>query len=143
MDLRPSALEGAHEQGVTVEQIRVLEQRERAQLDPDRLEKLYDQLGAAGAEDVVCRALEELAVRLSHTERCYRAGELNDMRKSARSLIAIADQIGMGTLAKVARDVTCCIDMQDRTALAATLSRLLRIGESSLNEIWDLQDNSI
>lgn len=128
---------------MTVEQIRVLEQRERAQLDSDRLEKLYEQLGPDSAEDVVCRALEELAVRLSHTERCYRSGELRDMRKSARSLIAIADQIGMGTLARVAGDVTKSIDAQDSAALAATLSRLLRIGESSLNEIWDLQDRSI
>ena len=38
---------------------------------------------------------------------------------------------------------SACIDAGDRTALAATLSRLLRIGEKSLHEIWDLQDYSI
>ena len=92
---------------------------------------------------MVCRALEELAVRLSHTERCYREDQMRDMRKSARSLIAISEQIGMGALANVARDVTNCIDHHDRVAIAATLSRLLRIGESSLHEIWDLQDYSI
>lgn len=108
-----------------------------------RLEQLYMQLGSAGAEDVVCRALEELAVRLTHTERFYRSGALSDMRKSARSLIAIADQVGMGTLARVAGDVTGCIDAGDGTALAATLARLLRIGDTSLNEIWELQDRTI
>ncbi len=112
-------------------------------LDSDRLEQLYRQLGDAGAENVVCRALEELAARLSHTERCYRANELFDMRKNARSLIAIAEQIGMQKLAGVASDVTKCIDDEDWVALAATLARLLRIGESSLYEIWDLQDYSI
>jgi len=120
-----------------------LEQRETVRLDQGRLEQLYIQLGEAGAEDVVCRALEELAVRLSHTERCFRAEEIPDMRKSARSLIAIAEQVGMVKLARVARDVTQCIDLGDEVALAATLSRLLRIGEISLHEIWDMRDYSI
>ncbi len=136
-------MEGAHEQGVTVEQFRILQPRERAELDPDRLEKLYEQLGPDGAEDVVCRALEEVALRLSHTEKCYCTGHWEDMRKSARSLIAIADQIGMGMLARVARDVTTSIDAQDGPSVAATLSRLLRIGDLSLNEIWDLQDKTL
>ena len=67
-------------------------------VDQDRLGALYAQLGEAGAEDVVCRALEELA------------------------------------------DVSHCIDRRDITALAATLSRLIRVGERSLTAIWDLQD---
>jgi len=120
-----------------------LKQTETVRLDSDQLEQLYLQLGEAGAEDVVCRALEELASRLSLTERCYREGRPQDMRKSARSLIAIAEQIGMAALARVARDVTVCIDQHDRVALAATLSRLVRIGEHSLQEIWELQDYSV
>ncbi len=104
---------------------------------------LHLQLGEAGAEDVVCRALEELAARLSHTERCYREARLPDMRKSARSLIAIAEQVGMQLLANVARDVTLCVDDGDQIAVAATLARLLRIGEHSLSEVWHTQDLSI
>jgi len=130
---------GGNNRGETVEHVTLLRQDETVRLDSDRLEEL----GEAGAEDVVCRALEELAVRLSHTERCYRDASMKEMRKSARSLIAISEQIGMQLLAKVARDVTCCIDEGDRIALAATLSRLLRIGERSLSEVWDLQDLSI
>ena len=129
--------------GKTVERITLLNQSEVVQLDQGRLEQLYLQLGEAGAEDVVCRALEELAVRLSHTERCYRSDRVQDMRKSARSLIAIAEQVGMSKLARVARDVTQSIDLHDRVAIAATLSRLLRIGETSLHEIWDVQDYSV
>ncbi|WP_082630929.1 hypothetical protein [Roseovarius atlanticus] len=126
-----------------MERIILLNQTEVVQLDQGRLEQLYLQLGEAGAEDVVCRALEELAVRLSHTERCYRSDRVQDMRKSARSLIAIAEQVGMSKLARVARDVTQSIDLHDRVAIAATLSRLLRIGETSLHEIWDVQDYSV
>ncbi|QGX97159.1 hypothetical protein EI983_02235 [Roseovarius faecimaris] len=126
-----------------MEQVTLLEQREAVKLDSNRLEELFLLLGEASAEDVVCRALEELAARLSHTERCYRELRFDDMRKSARSLIAIAEQIGMQMLANVAQDVTRCIDHGDGTALSATLSRLLRVGECSLSEIWDLQDLTI
>ena len=121
-----------------MERITLLKQSESVCLDQNRLEQLYLQLGEAGAEDVVCRALEELAVRLSHTERCFRQQQVQDMRKSARSLIAIAEQIGMCKLARVARDVTQSIDLHDKVAMAATLARLLRIGETSLHEIWDV-----
>ena len=121
----------------------MLKQSETIQLNAGRLEELYIQLGEAGAEDVVCRALEELALRLSHTERCHREGRLSDMRKSARSLVAIADQIGMQMLSRVATDVTISADNNDLVAVAATLSRLLRIGDSSLTEVWELQDLSI
>lgn len=129
--------------GETVEQITMLKQSETVRLDAGRLEELFAQLGDLGAEDVICRALEELAARLAHTERCYRDMRFEDMRKSARSLVAIAEQIGMQKLADVAGDVTECIDNEDGIGLSATLSRLLRIGERSLSEVWDIQGLSI
>lgn len=130
-------------EGENVEQIITLAQDETVRLDSDRLGELYAQLGEAGAEDVVCRAMEELAVRLSHSDRLFRQGKVEDLRKSTRSMVAIADQIGMHTVARVASDVTNCIDEGDNTALAATFARLLRISERSLTAIWDLQDLSI
>lgn len=122
-----------------VDGVNILPQKEDVRLDSDRLQSLYEQLGEAGAEDVVCRAMEELAVRLSMVERLYRQDRLGEMRKATRSLMGIADQIGMGKLTRVASDVTVCIDAGDPVAQAATLSRLLRIGERSLSEIWEMQ----
>jgi len=118
-------------------QIRPVEQ---VSVDQERLGSLYAQLGEAGAEDVVCRALEELALRMTHCDRLYREQGWLDLRKNTRSLIAIADQIGMQKLSQIAGDVTGCIDDGDMIALAATLSRLLRIGERSLTAIWDIGD---
>lgn len=126
-----------------MEQVTELRQNEVVRVNSERLEELYHQLGESGAEDVVCRALEELAARLSHTERCFREFRHDDMRKSARSLVAISEQIGMSMLAQVALDVTICIDTGDKIALSSTMARLLRIGERSLTEIWELQDLSI
>ena len=126
-----------------MEQVTLLKQDETVRLDSDRLGELYAQLGEAGAEDVVCRAMEELAARLAYAERMYRLGHHADLRKSVRSLAAIADQVGMFTLARVARNVIGCVDTGDAIALAATLARLLRIGERSLTAGWDLQDLSL
>ena len=144
--LQPSmgaAVGAGRSEGECVEQVTLLEQDEAVRLDSERLAELYVQLGEIGAEDVVCRAMEELAARLSHVERCRHEQKLPEMRKTARSLIAISEQLGMAVLARVAGDVTRCIDDQDHIALAAVLARMLRVGERSLREIWDLQDLSI
>lgn len=116
---------------------------ETVQLDQARLDMLFTQLGDAGAETVMCRAMEELAVRLSQCDTLWRAQNKMQLRKHSRSLIAIADQIGMETLARVAGDVTDCVDVKDDVALAATLSRMLRIGERSLAAIWSMENLSL
>ena len=126
-----------------MEDVTTLAQTEIVRLDADRLAALYRQLGDANAEDVICRAVEELAVRLAHCERLWRAGDWQQLRKSVRSLGAISDQVGMPKLARVARDVTSTIDNNDAVATAATLTRLVRVGERSLTAVWDLQDLSI
>ncbi|MDG1470250.1 hypothetical protein [Pseudosulfitobacter sp. SM2401] len=123
-----------------VTQLRLTEQ---VDLDHSQLSTLYAQLGPAGAEDVVCRAMEELALRLSHCERLFKAANWAELRKSARSLVAIADQIGMKGVSIVANDVTVCVDNKSDIALAATMHRLMRIGEGSLTAIWELQDITI
>ncbi|MEH6830488.1 hypothetical protein [Sulfitobacter sp.] len=116
---------------------------EKIQLDQVRLGTLYAQLGETGAGNVISRAMEELAVRLAQCDTLWRARNFVQLRKHARSLIAIADQIGMHRLAQVAGDVTSCLDNADEIAVAATLSRMLRIGERSLSAIWAMEDLSL
>lgn len=116
---------------------------EQVTVDQDRLGALYSQLGEVSAEDVVCRAIEELALRLSHCDALFREQAWDEMRKNTRALVAIADQIGMYRLSAVASDVTTCIDQANKVAIAATLSRLIRVGERSLIAVWDIQDITI
>lgn len=104
---------------------------------------LYQELGETGAGDIVCRAMEELTHRLTEADRQYRAALFVDLRKTVRSLVGIADQVGMRGLAHGAVHVVDCIDQGDPVALAATLARLMRLGERSLTAVWDLQDMSI
>lgn len=116
---------------------------EKISLNSDRMAELYVQMGEAGAQDVVCRAMEELAVRLAKISEYYLKNKVKDLRKGAKGLIGIAEQIGMQRLANVARDVCNCTDNNDPISLGATLARLMRIGDQSLTAVWDLQDLSV
>ncbi len=116
---------------------------ESVRLDPDCMTRLYNQLGERGAEDVIGRAVEELAVRLAHCTRLHCAGDFEGLRKSARSVAAIADQVGMSKLATVARNAADLIEVGDDIALDAVLARLMRIGEFSLTAVWDLQHMTV
>lgn len=133
---------GREIKGEVLNKVTILTQNEAVLLNPDRLGELYAQLGEAAAEDVICRAMEEMAVRLACAERMYREDQITDLRKMVRCMAAIADQVGMHGLTRVARDLAHCIDCGDHNGLAATLARLLRIGERSLTEVWDLRDLS-
>lgn len=121
----------------------ILLHEEVVRLDPDRIGALYNQLGDVGAENVVCRAMEELAIRMSDLPPLLRKNDLTQLAKIARSLVGIAEQIGMMTLARVARDVATCAHNGDLAALGATMARLSRIGDRSLAAVWDMQDMSV
>ena len=126
-----------------VEQIITLEHKESVRLDPERLGGLCTQLGDTNAVDVLCRTIEELALRLSNCERFWRQRDWAGLRKCAKSLVAISDQAGMTVLARVAGDVVTSVDAGDAVAAGATLSRLIRVGERSLTAVWDQQDLSV
>lgn len=116
---------------------------EHVQVDHQRLDALYSEMDPVSAEDMVCRAMEELALRMAQCDRLHRAADMNGLQKSSKSLIAIADQIGMNVMSRVARDVAACARTGNPVALAATMSRLMRTGEESLSAIWNLQDITI
>lgn len=123
--------------GETMESVAILTHDERVWLDQEILEGMFADLGKLKAEDVVFRAVEELSLRLSTVENAYYEGNSDRILKAAKSIVGVAEQVGMTMLARVARDVVICGQEGDRIALAATLSRLMRIGDSSLAAIWD------
>ena len=126
-----------------MDQVARLSPREPAAVDPDRLVQLYERFGAQHGEDLVCRAMEELAVCLGQAGRLYEAGDRDELRHCAGVLASLADEIGMTALRRVAESVALCIDRADAVALAAVLARTARVGERSLYAIWDLQDLTI
>ncbi|MEM6478522.1 MAG: hypothetical protein AAF841_08885 [Pseudomonadota bacterium] len=121
-----------------MENVTVLAQDEAVQMDERALSALADQLGEAGAEGIISRAMEELANRLSLIERCYYQEDVETLWKASKGLIGIAEQIGLTSLAESARAVADCARKPDRVALAAVLNRLIRLGDRSLTAVWDL-----
>lgn len=116
---------------------------ETTRLDRVRLEMLVVELGEPGAERLVGRALDTIAVRLNRCERAWRSGDRGRLVTSAEDLSKCAERIGLVTLDRVARDVIGSARAGDDAALGATLARLVRIGEASLMSAWDLGDLSL
>ncbi|BDW87204.1 hypothetical protein MACH21_33810 [Roseicyclus marinus] len=115
---------------------------EPARFNPGQLEKLCEKLGDLRAETEVAHALDRLSVLLDDLARCRRSGDHADMGALLAALVHDAQLIGMATLARVGQDVHDCLHSGDPTALAATLARLLRVGDRSIHAIWDLEDVS-
>ena len=109
-------------------------------LDAGHVLELYRDLGPAGAESVLARAMEEIVVRVAALSDFHRAGRWADVARRAGTLRAIAEQVGMTTLARVAGDVSRCAARGDPASLGATLARLDRTAHRSLAAMWDLQD---
>ena len=116
---------------------------ERPRMDARQIESLCMELGTKGAEDAVCRAMEQLGQQLHQAHQFAFDGEQLKLYDTLANLRTTAEHIGLCGLAHVARDVMTCVEFGDGVAQAATLARLGRIGERSLAALWDLQDMSI
>lgn len=125
-----------------MENVIVLAHDEVVRMDGRAVAALQGQLGEAGAEGVVNRAMEEMANRLSLIERCYFQGETDALWKATKGLIGIAEQIGLETLAGAARALADCAKGDDAVALSAVLNRLIRLGDRSLTAVWDMPETS-
>lgn len=83
--------------------------------------------------DLICAGLEEMSRHLKWLDDDYQSGEFDRLETRARSIVVLADQLGLRRVGQVAADVVYCIDGPDETALAATLSRLMRLMTQALD----------
>lgn len=125
------------------EPVRLEQSAEVARFDPSRLEQLCREKGESQAETEAAEALSVIGRLLRNMGA--EANKLNDteLRDYIETLQRSADRIGMSTLARVAHDVWQCLDTGDQVALAATLSRLYRVGDRSIHAIFDLDDQIV
>lgn len=122
--------------------VTVLRPEEPARFNPDRLDRLCDEVGEVRAEHEVASALEVIGRRLGDIRDIDPFADPQALAGPVRALAAASERIGMSTLSRVARDIEICIGTCDRVAVAATYMRLLRVGERSIKAIWDLEDAS-
>jgi len=123
--------------------IAVLRPLERLRQDGGPVAAMYRDMGTVAAEQVVTRALGELALAMAGLAQQVRAHDLNDLARQLRRLQRMSEQLGMISLGLVAGDVRLCLEGSDVTAFAAVWARLLRVAERSLAADRDLLDQTI
>ena len=120
-----------------------LQPLERVRQDGEPIATIYRNLGTVSAEQVVTRALGELALTMAGLASQVRAHDLADLSRQLRRLQRMSENLGMVSLGLVAEDVRCCLARGDSTAFAAVWARLIRIAERSLASDKHLLDQSL
>ncbi|MER5171815.1 hypothetical protein [Thioclava sp. GXIMD2076] len=116
---------------------------ESVRIEQARIVALYAQLGQQAAERLMASAIEDLAMHMVAIDAAVQKNELDAFDEAVTALIPLARQVGMTKLEQVTRDLRDCMRRKDMVATRAVLSRLMRIGDRSLSEVWDLEDMSI
>ncbi|MGB0659348.1 MAG: hypothetical protein ACPGNV_04135 [Mangrovicoccus sp.] len=116
---------------------------ENIRFDAGQLTQLYRSLGEVGAENLLCDAMEELAIQLVRAEKLGKRGRLSDVAEIADNLVPIASRVGLEGLSTVLEDLAKCARDYDVAAFNAVLARMQRMGDRSLSAIWDPQGMTV
>lgn len=108
--------------------------------DPAPLVRLFAEKDVQVAEDVVCRMLEDIALRLDMMQRGLAAHDFTRMQRPAQRIRIVADQIGLSEVAVAAAHVGVCLSQNDGVALEATMARLERGFDVAVTEVWSFRD---
>ena len=119
--------------------VAVLRCNDHFAMNPDPLARLFSDMPAAEAEDIVCRVLEDIAQRLDVLHDLRLSGAFADVQTPARRVAAISLQIGLTTVATAAEHVACAASLRNGVALGATVARLERAFDAAVSEVWDFR----
>lgn len=110
----------------------ILKHEEGVRMDGTRLAAILRARGPGAAEAVLLARINDMAVQIAQMERHYRAGRVVLVCRHGRRLQHAAEEIGMRSFARVARDARICAVRGDMVAFTAAWARLLRIHDRSL-----------
>lgn len=117
---------------MSLDNVVALRPNDRVRQDAEPIATIYRNLGTASAEQVVTRALTELALTMSGLAAQVQAHDLADMTRQLRRLQRMSENLGLVSLGLIAADVSLCLEGKDVTAFSAVWARLLRVAERSL-----------
>ncbi len=119
-----------------------LKPKENPRLDLEQISSIYRNLSAQAAEQVVARALGELALQMAKLAERIAAHQMGDLLRRLKRLDRMAQNLGLKTLSMVAQDLATCLEREDATAFAAVWARLLRVADCTLQLDQGLQDQT-
>jgi hypothetical protein len=122
--------------------VTALTPREVVRQDVEAIAVIYRNLGAPTAEQLVARALGELALTMARLAETVREQDLRDVAAHLLRLSRLADDLGLLSLADVARASRICLERADSTGFAAVWARLVRVAERSLSPVPGIADLS-
>lgn len=125
------------------ENVVALRPKDRVRQDAEPIATMYRNLGTASAEQVVTRALGELALTMAGLAQQVRRHELADLSRQLKRLQRLSENLGLVSLGTVAGDLRSCLEAADVTAFSAVWARLLRIAERSLAPDRDFLDQTL
>lgn len=110
---------------------------ERILIDARRMEALFSRLGHRRAEAYTVGTVEEMTDLLARIEVQYLSGDLDSLGTQGGQVSLMAAEIGLTSLARVARDLGIAAPRGDKAAIAAVWARLKRVGDRSLQLLWE------
>jgi len=119
--------------------IAVLRCRDDFNMDPAPLVALFQGHSDKDAENLVCRALEDIASRLDRLQAARQAGAFDEIPGPARRIAKIADGLGLTEVAMVAGHIATASQMNCAVATGATMARMERCFDTAVSHVWDFR----
>lgn len=110
---------------------------EEVTIDVEPLGALRRRLGRSGAEAAASRALDSIMALLCVLDEPEALADPVALARDADALAGLAAEVGLPALTRGARHLADAARRADPAAMGATLARLLRLGESSLEAMWE------
>lgn len=110
----------------------VLHPVESVTFDAGALQSLALAAGSGNLTSETDDLFEDFVVCLSSVESAWSAGEFERLQVRAEALVELSERLGLQQSASVARHLVGLVGRRDDVALAAVVSRSVRVAEASL-----------
>ena len=113
---------------------------DRVHFDPEPLRRLFSEKELHLAEEVVCRMLEDIALRLDLLQSGLAAADFAHLQKPVKRIALVARELGLVEVAIAAEHVGTCLARADGVAVEAVIARLERGFDVAVSDIWSLRN---
>jgi len=119
--------------------IAILRCRDDFHMDPAPLTAMFASHSEKDAEAMVCRALEDMALRLDRLQAARRAGDYAEIPHSAKRIAAIAAGLGLTEVKTVAKNIAQAAESGCGIALGAVTARMERCFDTAVSQVWEFR----